>query len=244
MTNKTIFLMTSIAAVTILAGFSTNDVHADANDTTASIAYCFPGFGCHVDFQDPDGVGSTFSTSTGVLNFPSCPVGIPGVFAGAWSHPQIGDVITATDCLGNESDWDLISETEIVPANQSPDCSASVASTSSLWPPNHKMKDIAILGVTDADGDSVTITVDGITQDEPVNDTGDGDTSPDGSGVGTDTAQVRSERSGTGDGRVYEISFIADDGNGGSCSGSVDVGVPHDKKDTPVDSGQIFDSTS
>ncbi len=44
-------------------------------------------------------------------------------------------------------------------------------------------------------------------------------------------------------GRVYEISFTADDGNGGSCTGSVTVGVPHDKKDTPENSGTIYDST-
>ena len=95
----------------------------------------------------------------------------------------------------------------------------------------------------DPDGDAITLTIDGITQDEPTNDTGDGDTSPDGDGVGTDTAQIRAERSDDGDGRVYEISFTADDGNGGMCTGSVSVGVPHDKKDTAVDSGQNFDST-
>ena len=127
--------------------------------------------------------------------------------------------------------------------NQSPECGSAAASQNTLWPPNHKMKDITILGVTDADDDSITITIDGITQDEPVNDTGDGDTSPDGLGVGTDTAQIRAERSGTGDGRVYEISFTADDGNEGTCSGSVQVGVPHDKNSTPINSGTTIDST-
>ena len=128
-------------------------------------------------------------------------------------------------------------------SNEDPDCTAAAPSQDSLWPPNHKMKDITISGVTDPDGDTVTLMIDGITQDEPTNGTGDGDTSPDGDGVGTDTAQIRAERSGTGDGRVYEISFTADDGNGGMCTGSVTVGVPHDKKDTAVDSGQNFDST-
>ena len=69
---------------------------------------------------------------------------------------------------------------------------------------------------------------------------------PDASGVGTDTASVRAERSGLGDGRVYEISFEADDGNGGSCSASVQVKVPHDvRKGTciAVDSGQTVDAT-
>ncbi|MGQ0792131.1 MAG: hypothetical protein ACT4NJ_07935 [Nitrosopumilaceae archaeon] len=128
-------------------------------------------------------------------------------------------------------------------SNQDPDCSGAIPNQASLFPPNHKMSDITISGVTDADGDTVTLTIDGITQDEPTNGLGDGDTSPDGNGLGTDTAQIRAERSGTGDGRVYEISFTADDGNGGMCTGSVSVDVPHDKKSTAVNSGQNFDST-
>ena len=127
--------------------------------------------------------------------------------------------------------------------NVAPVCSTAAPSQTLLWPPNHKFVPITIIGITDDDGDSVTITIDGIFQDERVNAKGDGNTSPDGDGVGTDTAQLRSERSGNENGRVYEISFTADDGNGGSCSGTVQVGVPHDKKDTPVNDGTIYDST-
>ncbi|MEO2166831.1 MAG: hypothetical protein ABGY42_01675, partial [bacterium] len=57
---------------------------------------------------------------------------------------------------------------------------------------------------------------------------------------------LRSERTGLGgaqeDGRVYVVSFTADSG-GDSCTGAVTVGVPHDRKDTSVDDGQLFDST-
>jgi hypothetical protein len=59
-------------------------------------------------------------------------------------------------------------------------------------------------------------------------------------------AQVRSERSGLGNGRVYEISFTASDGVGGECQGSVFVCVPHDQsgKDCEcIDDGQIYDAT-
>jgi len=130
------------------------------------------------------------------------------------------------------------------PVNDDPDCSGAVPSESTLWPPNHKMKNISIGNVTDPDGDNVTITIDSIFQDEPTNGLGDGDQSPDGAGVGTDTAQVRAERSGTGDGRVYHISFTADDGNGGTCTGEVLVSVPHDQNGNPaVDQGALFDST-
>jgi hypothetical protein len=54
---------------------------------------------------------------------------------------------------------------------------------------------------------------------------------------------VRAERSGLGNGRVYKIAFTASDGKGGTCAGSVTVGVPHDVKDLPVDDGQAYDST-
>jgi hypothetical protein len=85
-------------------------------------------------------------------------------------------------------------------------------------------------------------------QDEPVNSYGDGNTGPDGEGVGTGQAQVRAERSGTkitpGNGRVYHVSYTATDGHGGSCSGVALVGVPHDQRGTPaVDDGALYDST-
>lgn len=129
--------------------------------------------------------------------------------------------------------------------NQPPDCSAAVPSLSLLWPPDHSLRSISILGVTDPDGDPVTITITGITQDEPTHGLGSGDVSPDGFGVATSQAEIRAERSGSGNGRVYVISFVADDGRGETCTGSVSVGVPHDqgKGSVPVDDGQLYDST-
>lgn len=135
----------------------------------------------------------------------------------------------------------------ILPAggNQPPDCSRAVPAPPLLWPPNHKLKTIAVSGVTDPDHDPITLRVTAITQDEPVNGLGDGDTSPDGFGVGTSSARVRAERSGTANGRVYRISFTAEDGKGGSCTRAVGVGVPHDQGQgsTPIDDGQAYDST-
>lgn len=123
-----------------------------------------------------------------------------------------------------------------------PDCSTARASIESIWPANHKLVDIEIVNLTDTCERAIAVTIDGITQDEPVNGLGDGDTGPDGFGIGEASAQLRAERSGTGDGRVYEISFSATAGEA-TCSGTVQVGVPHDKKDTAVDSGQVYDST-
>jgi hypothetical protein len=130
-----------------------------------------------------------------------------------------------------------------MPENTPPDCTKGTVTPARLWPPNHKLQTVVLAGITDPDGDPVTVTVTGITQDEPTGGLGDGDTAPDGYGAGTPSPQVRAERSGLGNGRVYKIAFTASDGKGGTCPGSATVGVPHDVKDLPVDDGQAYDST-
>ena len=133
----------------------------------------------------------------------------------------------------------------VVPAevNAEPGCSAASATPATLWAPNHRFEPIAITGLTDDDGDTVTATVTSILQDEPV--AGDGSVEPDALGVGTATAEVRAERAGKGNGRVYHIGFTADDGNEGSCTGVVTVGVPKSQGANagPIDDGALFDST-
>jgi len=134
--------------------------------------------------------------------------------------------------------------------NRPPDCSAAGASVAELWPPNHKFNNVSVTGVTDPDGDPVTITITGIQQDEPVNALGDGDTCPDATGVGTSIASVRAERTGDpqvpGDGRVYHLAFSASDGRGGSCTGEVTMCVPHDQRPghACIDEGALYDSTT
>jgi hypothetical protein len=129
------------------------------------------------------------------------------------------------------------------PPNHPPACTTAAASVSTLWPPDHRFVDVGILGVTDPDGDPVSISVTKITQDEAVDAPGSGHTAPDGMGISTSSARLRAERSGGGDGRVYVVSFTASDGHGGSCFGEVSVKVPHDQAGSALDSGQLFDST-
>ncbi len=123
-----------------------------------------------------------------------------------------------------------------------PNCSNAKALPSALWPPNHKFKKIKITGVTDPDNEPLDILVESIYQDEPVNSLGDGDTSPDATFV---PLQVRAERSGTSNGRVYHIKFVAFDPKGAKCNGEVSVCVPHDqgKGSICIDDGPLFNST-
>jgi CSLREA domain-containing protein len=146
-----------------------------------------------------------------------------------------------------DKDGDRGSDSIVVEVlNQPPDCLNSSPSVDRLWPPNHKFTSIEITGVTDADGDTISITIDSIFQDEAVDAPGSGNTSPDGKGVGTSTAEVRAERAGGGNGRVYHIGYTASDvGHDGSCSREVLVSVPKSqgKNGAAIDDGALFDST-
>jgi uncharacterized repeat protein (TIGR01451 family) len=129
--------------------------------------------------------------------------------------------------------------------NHNPVCTALTAGPS-LWPPNHKLRTVTVTGGTDPDGNPVTTTITGVTQDEALNGLGDGDTSPDAAWVTghADQVQLRAERSGLGDGRVYRIATTVSDGLGGQCTGTALVGVPHDQGNgsTPIDSGLVVNS--
>jgi uncharacterized repeat protein (TIGR01451 family) len=170
---------------------------------------------------------------------------------GACSNPPAHDGTACNDgnaCTTNDACQAGICAGSVDPActtNHPPECGAAVATSIELWPPNHKFVTVSIAGVTDPDGDSLTTRILGISQDEPLRAHGDGNTCPDGMGVGTSRASVRAERSGTGDGRVYRVSFAASDGNGGQCTGSVRICVPHDQRPGHVcgDDGLVIDST-
>jgi hypothetical protein len=126
--------------------------------------------------------------------------------------------------------------------NDAPRCERARPTVATLWPPDHKLVAVGITGVRDPNRDPVTITIETVRQDEPVTGLGDGDTSPDavlrGAGV-----LLRAERSGGGDGRVYHVTFRAEDGQGGLCRGEVTVEVPHNRKSGAVDGGALYDST-
>ncbi|MDX6422655.1 MAG: hypothetical protein QOI67_126, partial [Gaiellaceae bacterium] len=150
-------------------------------------------------------------------------------------------VVNVATIDGNQDDPVLANNVATVTTqiNHNPVCTAATTGLGLLWPPNHKLVNGQIAGVTDVDpGDVITLAISGITQDEPVNDEADGNTSPDAT-IGSNGAfKVRAERSGQGDGRVYRVAFSASDGEGGDCAGSLRIGVPHDQggQPAPIDS--------
>jgi hypothetical protein len=75
-----------------------------------------------------------------------------------------------------------------------------------------------------------------VSSSEPENGLGDGDTAPDWTEPiidqtdGIITLQLRAERSGRGNGRVYTVTITATDESGNTTQAGVDIIVPHDQK--------------
>ncbi|HKN12014.1 MAG TPA: hypothetical protein VJX68_02370 [Candidatus Binatus sp.] len=121
-----------------------------------------------------------------------------------------------------------------------------VVSPETLWPPNHKLKTIDITYVETApDADTISLTINSITDDQIAQDPGTGGT-PDGCGpseddwefdstpvtntdpnaVGT-TVQVRAERCGSLGDRHYAINLTCGTTDGTPVTIDVPVVVPH-----------------
>jgi hypothetical protein len=135
-------------------------------------------------------------------------------------------MLNATDMGGNTgTDTAVVTAVDTTP----PEISVTVT-PNFLWPPNHKYADIEVT-VTASDNvdPSPTVTFVSITSNEPENGKGDGNTSNDIMKTGDFAFKLRAERSGTGSGRVYTITYKATDASGNFAMGSVTIEVPHNK---------------
>jgi WD40 repeat protein len=139
-------------------------------------------------------------------------------------------LILSTPQALTPDDTDTLYDLYAFQANQPPDCSGVAATRTLLWPPNRRLRLVEIFGATDPDGDAVTLTITGVTQDERLGSRPDAARTP-----SPDTVRLRATRLARGDGRVYRVSFTASDGQA-SCSGTVKVSVPRNRRTTAVDS--------
>ena len=96
-----------------------------------------------------------------------------------------------------------------------------------LWPPNHSMVPVTLRYSVSDNCDASPKPVITISSNEPVDGTGDGDTSPDWELIDAHHVLLRAERSGNGSGRIYTITLTVTDSAGSSSSSSVIVRVPH-----------------
>jgi hypothetical protein len=99
-----------------------------------------------------------------------------------------------------------------------------------LWPANHKYVDVtATVVVRDNFDPNPTVELVSITSNEPDDGLGDGDTANDMVVVDAYHFKLRTERSGTGEGRIYTITYKVTDACGNSTEQTVTVTVPKSK---------------
>jgi hypothetical protein len=121
-----------------------------------------------------------------------------------------------------------------------------------LWPPNHKLHGYEVADLVDSVSDDCSE----LTEDDVFFGRANSDESDDGLGDGSThadvqfsdecrTADVRAERSGTGDGRVYELVLEVSDAAGNSAEPQVfTIAVPHDAAHDATDSGPAAEYVS
>lgn len=111
-----------------------------------------------------------------------------------------------------------------------PAINSITASPNVLWPPNHKMVPITVAASTSDICDKAPICrVISVSSNEPINGTGDGDIAPDWEITGNLAVNLRAERAGNGNGRVYTSTIQCSDASGNKSTGTTTVSVPHDQ---------------
>jgi hypothetical protein len=136
--------------------------------------------------------------------------------------------LTATDDKGATG---TCSTAVTIVDTTAPSLSQLAASPSVLWPPNHKLVDVAI-HYTAADNCSqpaaIACTLD-VDSNEPIDGIGDGHTTPDWLVTNVHRVQLRSERSGKGGGRIYSVAVECRDEAMNGVGATVDVVAPHQR---------------
>ncbi len=113
----------------------------------------------------------------------------------------------------------------ITASNPPPVISNVSVSPSVLWQPQHDMRDVTV-SYTVTDNCGTPSLALGVVSNEPVLGQGDGNTSPDWIVLDAERLQLRAEREGGGNGRIYSITITATDSGGGSSSQPAQVTVP------------------
>jgi hypothetical protein len=190
---------------------------------------------CHTSFTDPGATandscaGSFAAAASGTVD-----VNTPGTYTITY---------TASDPSGNPAAPQA--RTVNVVDTTAPVITLN-GSTPVVWPPNHKYQTFSVADfVTDATDSCNTslgianVVISSVTSDELENGTADGNTLHD-IVIANDCKQVqlRAERDGNGDGRVYTITFKVTDSSGNVGTATAKVLVPLSQASgPPIDSG-------
>jgi hypothetical protein len=133
----------------------------------------------------------------------------------------------ATDSSGNTNSCNSVVK---VVDTTAPVISSLSASPNVLWPPNHKMTPVTVaVSASDVCSPPVTCKITSVTSNEPVNAPGSGSTAPDWQITGDRSVNLRAERSGRGNGRIYTLTVQCTDASGNGATKTVTVNVSHDQ---------------
>ncbi|MDD5135302.1 MAG: hypothetical protein PHP01_07820, partial [Phycisphaerae bacterium] len=212
------------------------DAVPDTNENSVPIAdagpeqivYAMPINGCEVVVNgigsiDPDGDELTYKWIWAVDGNDYEANGVSPTIELPPGEHTIG-LIVNDGIVDSEADYVVITAIDNTP----PELAVSIT-PDVLWPANHKMVMITpSITVSDNCDDSPEVTLVSITSSEDDNAKGDGNTTDD-IKIIDGKIYLRAERSGTGDGRVYNITYQAVDASGNITTQSAEVTVPHDK---------------
>jgi uncharacterized protein YegL len=205
------------------AGATSTDTVTIKRDATAPTltvagpitAEATSGAGALVTYAAPGAADAT----SGLAGSASCAPASGSLFA-------IGTTTVVCGAVDNAGNAASASFTVTVRDTAPPVIGGVSASTSSLWPANHKMSAVTIAASAT---DSVSAAVCSITSavsSEPDNGLGDGDTANDVIITGPLSVNLRAERSGNGPGRTYTITVTCTDAAGNSAVSATTVAVP------------------
>jgi hypothetical protein len=222
--------------ITYTIGFRNNSSGAAPNATvsdtipanTTFVSATLPGGWSRTDSVVAGGTGTLIFTNPSVAGGATASFTVVvKINAGTLGGTVISNTATASsdtpdDVPGNNSKTAL---TTVDP--NPPVVSAVTTDPSSLWPKNHKLRDVTInYTATDSCG-GVNCQITNITSNEPVEGTGDGDTSPDWEFVDEHHVRLRAESAGGSAGRIYTITVTCTDAAGNSTTKTVEVHVGH-----------------
>lgn len=192
---------------------------------------------CHTSYTDAGATASdTCAGNLPVNTSGSVNVNVPGTYTITYTATDGPNTATAT-------------RTVIVVDTIAPVINLKTTPIA-LWPPNHTYQTINVTGLVQSVTDSCdvnlgisSVVITQVTSDEPENDAGDGNTLND-IVIGSDckSVQLRAERSGSGNGRVYSITLRVRDASGNTGTAVFKVTVPKNQGSggAAVDSGPHY----
>jgi len=134
-------------------------------------------------------------------------------------------LLTVTDPSGATSQT---TATVTVLDGTPPNVTGFGVSPASLWAPNHAMVDIAVSFSATDSCNAVTCVL-AVSSNQPVDATGDGNTSPDWEIIDLHHVRLRAERDGKGADRIYTLTLTCTDAAGNVTIKRATVVVPHNQ---------------